>query len=176
MRARLQLLVNSQTHSPVAVYCGGKPCQRRPKNTNSTVGSFTFSTETHTHVRTHVRTGVQPPPPPSPFLRAALRPAAILQGSGWISGAEQLQIGISCARLAESLGRKKKKEREVNPLVGSPAGTGGVRASSSSGQTQQTKEAFPSSPRQPVPLFDNGCHGGSFSIHNSINTSGWSGE
>lgn len=84
MRARLQPLVNSQTHSPVAVYCGGKPYERRPKNTNSTVGSFTFSTETHMHVhtRTYARMGVQPPPPPSLFLRAALHPAAILRGSG----------------------------------------------------------------------------------------------
>lgn len=58
--------------------------------------------------------------------------------------------------------REEKKKGECNPLVGFPAGTGGVRASSSSGQMQQTKEAFPISPRQPVPLFDNGCHGGSF--------------
>lgn len=113
VRARLQLLVNSQAHLPAAVYCGGKPSERRPKNTNSTAGRFTFSTQTRTHVRTYVWAHSPSPPHSAPSPFPALRPAAILQGSGGISGGEQLQIGISCARLAESRGRKKKKrERE----------------------------------------------------------------
>lgn len=100
----LRLLVNSPAHSPVAVYCGGKPCKPRPKNTNSTAGPFfffflfvSFFPLKNTH-RTQ----------PLPFsCKLPLRPPAILQGSGWISGEEQLRIRIPCARLAESRGRKK---------------------------------------------------------------------
>lgn len=87
----------------------------------------------HWNTRTHTA--------PSLFLRTTLHPPAILQGSGWISGAEQLQIGISCARLAESCGRKK-----ANPLVGSPTESRGVRPRRSPGQLQQTKRLSPALP------------------------------
>lgn len=96
----LQLLVNSQTHSPVAVYCGGKPCEFHPKKHKFHCWPF-FFVSFFPLKRTHTRTA------PSLFLLTTLHPPAILQGSSWISGGEQLQIGISCARLAESRGRKK---------------------------------------------------------------------
>lgn len=145
MRARLQLLVNSQTHLPVAVYCGGKPCERRPKNTNSTAGSFTFSTATRTHVCTYVWAPSHPPPPHPPplFLRAALRPAAILQGSGWTSGGEQLQIGISCARLAESRGRKKNKKKRSQSSGGFPRRNEGREGKQQLGPNTTNKRGFP---------------------------------
>lgn len=147
VRARLQLLVNSQTHLPVAVYCGGKPCERRPKNTNSTAGSFTFSTATRTHVCTYVWAPSHPPPtprhPPSLFLRAALRPTAILQGSGWTSGGEQLQIGISCARLAESRGRKKKKKKRSQSSGGFPRRNEGREGKQQLGPNTTNKRGFP---------------------------------
>lgn len=128
-----------------------------------------------TYARTYGRPATPPPPPPPiPFPASCPPPCRYLTG-----------IRLDFRRRAAAnrnflcqIGRisRSEKKREANPLVGSPAGTRGVRASSSSGQIQQTKEAFPSSPRQPVPLFDNGCHGGSFSIHNSVNTSGRSRE
>lgn len=66
---------------------------------------------------------------PSLFLQIILHPAPIFQGSGWISGGQQLQTGISCARLAESCVRKK-----ANSLEGSLTGLGSVRARRSPGQ------------------------------------------
>lgn len=71
----LRLLVNSPAHSPVAVYCGGKPCKPRPKNTNSTAGPFffffslrfIFSIEKHTQ-NTAPSLFLQTTPPPSRYL------------------------------------------------------------------------------------------------------------
>lgn len=60
--------------------------------------------------------------------------------------------------------------------MGSPRRIGGRKAKEKPRPTITNKEAFPSSPRQPVPLFDNGCHGGCFSLHNSVNMSRRPGE
>lgn len=88
---------------------------------------------------------------PFPFLRTSTHYYLVqIKLSFWISTAAANRSSIL------QIGKRATCGKKANPLVGSPHSIGGCRAKGKPWPSITNKKAFPSSPRQPITLFDNG--------------------
>lgn len=86
-----------------------------------------------------------------PFLRTPTHHYLVqIRLPFWISAAAANKSSIL------QIGKSATCGKKANPLVGSPHIIGGHRAKGKPWPSITNRKAFPSSPRQPIPLFDNG--------------------
>lgn len=88
---------------------------------------------------------------PFPFLQTPTHHYLVqIRLPFWISAAAANRSSVL------QIGKSTSGGKKANPFTGSPHSIGGHRAKGRPRPSITNKKAFPSSPRQPIPLFDNG--------------------